>query len=270
MVMGPRWRLAGALPKGQLGRLSRKPGRQARPEPRSTAVPAEAERVSASGARVSAPVGHDVPAEPRSHGDPEVVAGKVARLDEPHVRPLNDLVREMNAERPGMDAVPWFDPDGGGVSACALFLFESPGAGTGLPGGSGIVSADNDDPASETFFALREEAGLPRHTLVAWNAVPWSLRSAAGKPRNAVAADLADAEPWLYRVVLQLPEVKLVVTLGTAARDGWLRLLTTRADVPLVPTLSVPQTSPNAVRVGDSRARILLAMRRAAGLCAGG
>lgn len=138
------------------------------------------------------------------------------------------------------------------------------GPGLLATGGSGIVSEDNDDPASATFFALRQEVGLSREALVTWNAVPWPLLSNTGKFRSTVAADLAEAEPWLSRVMTLLPELRLVITFGTSARDGWLRLLTTHEDAPLVATLAVSQTSPNAIRVGDSRARILLALRRAA------
>ncbi len=204
------------------------------------------------------------PAHARSHADEGALEAKLARLDEPHVRPLNELAGAINADREGGEAAPRFDPDGGGVDARVLLLFESPGASSLVVGGSGIVSADNDDPASATLFALREEAGLPREAVVAWNAVPWPLLSGAGKPRPTVAADLAEAEPWLNRLVELLPRLRLVVTFGTSARDGWLRLLTTQERAPLVPTLAVSQTSPNAVRVGDSRARILLALRRAA------
>ena len=210
--------------------------------------------------------GPEVPQQPRSLRG-EAVAARLARIDEAHVRALNDIVREVNAGRAEGEIAPWFDPDGGGVDACVLCLFESPGPSAAGPGGSGLVSADNDDPASETFFALRDEAGLARGSLVAWNVVPWPLRSVAGRARAAVAADIADAEPWLHRVVGELSELRAVVTFGTAARDGWLRLLTTREDVPLVPTLAVSQTSPNAIRVGDSRARMLLALRRAAQMC---
>lgn len=203
------------------------------------------------------------PTEARSHADAGVLEAKLARIDEPHVKPLNDLVREINADGEVRGVAPWFDPDGGGVDARVLLLFESPGTSSIGGGGSGIVSADNDDPASATFFALREEAGLPREKVVAWNAVPWPLLSSTGKPRPTVAADLAEAEPWLSRLVALLPHLRLVVTFGTSARDGWLRLLTNHDGTPLVPTLAVSQTSPNAVRVGDSRARILLALRRA-------
>jgi hypothetical protein len=214
--------------------------------------------------KAGAGVSRQNPAQPRAHADTLVVEAKLARIDEPHVAPLNDLVREINGERQGGFTTPWFDPDGAGVDARVLLLFESPGAGCSGERGSGIVSADNDDPASAMLFALREEAGLARDAVVAWNAVPWPVTSSAGKPRSTVAADLAEAEPWLRRLVALLPELRLAVTFGTSARDGWLRLLTTHRDAPLVPTLAVAQTSPNAVRVGDSRARILLALSRAA------
>jgi hypothetical protein len=96
---------------------------------------------------------------------------KQRRIHDRHVAPLNRLVEEMNA---GRDAhlAPWFDPDGGGIDAHVLFLLENPGRRASSARGSGFISADNNDDTAANFFCLRDQAGLPRDRLVAWNVVP--------------------------------------------------------------------------------------------------
>lgn len=207
------------------------------------------------------------PSEPLAHKDAALLETKLSRLDEPHVGPLNDLVREIDEARPDGGPTPWFDPDGGGVHARVLVLFDSPGAKAVAPNGSGVISADNDDPASASFFRLRDEAGLPREALVAWNVVPWppvdGARAAKPKP-----ADLAEAEPWLHRLLLLLDDLRLVVTIGSPALDGWMRYLTGRPDARLLPTLALPNVSPQVLsRDPEARERILTGLRRAAELC---
>ena len=63
--------------------------------------------------------------EPKAHRFPDVIADKLRRLFDPHVAPLNELARKINA---GLEHLaPWFDPDGGGTGARVLFLLENPG-----------------------------------------------------------------------------------------------------------------------------------------------
>lgn len=142
------------------------------------------------------------PLAARGHRAPAVVAAKVARIDEPHVKPLNAVVREINDAR-GAGSVPWFDPDGGGANARILFLLECPGPKATQRKGSGLISADNDDPTAANFFALREAA------------------------------------PWLTRVVDLLPDLRRVVLMGKRAQRGWAMHLDrpgSRGDVPPLPT----------------------------------
>jgi hypothetical protein len=110
---------------------------------------------------------------PKAHRDRAVVDDKYRRRFDPHVKPLNELAEEIG-ETAGK-LTPWFDPDGGGVHAKALFLLETPGRKAGSDQGSRFISADNDDPTAENFFRIRDEVGLPRDSLVAWNVVPWYL-----------------------------------------------------------------------------------------------
>ena len=99
----------------------------------------------------------------------------MARLDAPHVKPLNDYVRRLTTINQGVQ-YPFFDPDDGGVNARILFLFEKPGPMTDptRPGrsGSGLISRDNDDPTAENTFRFMEEIKLHRSETITWNIVP--------------------------------------------------------------------------------------------------
>jgi hypothetical protein len=51
---------------------------------------------------------------PRAPADAAFLAAKRARIDEPHVAPLNALVRNLRELSTNVDtrrAVPWFDPE---------------------------------------------------------------------------------------------------------------------------------------------------------------
>lgn len=202
---------------------------------------------------------------PRAHRDPEIVKGKLARLDEPHLAPLTQLVRRMN--RPPEQVAPWFDPDSGGVGARVLFLLENPGPKASAQRGSGFISPDNDDTTAETFFRLLAESGLPRAETVNWNVVPWYQPDGQTRTANATRGDVEHARPWLEQLIQLLPRLRLVITKGVPARDGWMRLLATDPSIPLLPTIAVPHCSPrNLASRPDDRAFILAAMRRSAAL----
>lgn len=84
---------------------------------------------------------------------------KRARVDEPHVAPLNSLVRSWRtADR----FVPWFDPDGGGTGAHVLLLMEIPSPATVRAGDLGLSSEDNADPTARALTAARSASGLRR------------------------------------------------------------------------------------------------------------
>lgn len=210
---------------------------------------------------------------PKAHGNPDFLAAKIARIDDPHVRPLNDLVRQWRTETGG--EVPWFDPDSGGVHARALFLYEAPGArSTGPSGprkqaaGSGIISPDNNDASAENSWLLYRDANLPRHHTVVWNIVPWYLGTTR-RIRNPDADDLALAQPYLDRLLRVLPALRVVVAFGDKARDGWLRYLL-RPDAALLPTLACPHPSPRVLRTRPQQQDLILAaLNRVRGIVTG-
>ncbi|MEV4757728.1 uracil-DNA glycosylase [Micromonospora sp. NPDC049559] len=173
---------------------------------------------------------------PRADRDAEVVKGKLARLDEPHVAPITRLVEQIRV-LVGTD-VPYVDPTLGGVDAEVLFLFESP-ARTAVR--SALLSPDDDDPAAANVWEFYRASGLDRRRCVHWNAVPWPL-GADRKSRHAERNDIEQALPWLSRFVDLLPRLRLVVALGDAARQA-LALYLLREDARLVPWLAVAHPS---------------------------
>jgi hypothetical protein len=157
---------------------------------------------------------------PRANASPEHLAAKRARLQEQHVAPLTEFVQAIRAETGG--EVPDFDPDMGGARARALLLLESPGRlGTSAASrGSGMVSPDNKDGTAASSWKLYREAGLDEDLIVSWNIVPWYL----GTPERNLPVGHGDVEaalPYLDRLLSLLPDLRVVLTVGKAACEGW-------------------------------------------------
>jgi hypothetical protein len=64
--------------------------------------------------------------------------------------------------------------------------------------GSGFISVGNNDGTAADFFRMRDQAGLPRDQLVAWNVVPW-YQPDGQHTANAIRQDVTSALPWLAR-----------------------------------------------------------------------
>lgn len=190
--------------------------------------------------------------------------GKRGRVDDPHVRELNDLTRSWRCGPGGPDRfVPWFDPDSAGTAARTLVLMETPGPRTVRAGDLGFSTEDNDDPTAQALREARAAAGLDRGDYLRWNVVPWPLYDGAGHRRSPQVRDLDDARPALAGLLAALPRLQLVVAVGTPALTGVMRLLTLDPDVALVRVLGVPHPSPrNARQRAESRLRLAAALRR--------
>ena len=97
---------------------------------------------------------------PKWQRDPDFLAVKQGRLREEHVAPLQALVDEIRDPGSGIreerdtDAVPYVDPDSGGVGARVLFIVESP-AGPGALR-SGMLSPNDDDETAANMWRLCE------------------------------------------------------------------------------------------------------------------
>ena len=179
----------------------------------------------------------DPASEPRANRDPREVERKRQLLDEPHIAPLTEFVRQLSAERGAV--VPWFDPTEAGTEARILLLFENPGRRADAAQGSGFISADNDDKSAENMWGFFRAAHIDRRSdIVAWNIVPWYLGDdrRIGQVR---AADIEEARPALVELLELLPNLRAVLLFGRKAQVGW-----RRAHLAIdVPVLAAPHPS---------------------------
>lgn len=147
--------------------------------------------------------------------DESTLVARRALVDAPHVATLNDFVRRLRltTDRP----VPWFDPLDGGSDARLLVLMESPSR-RGI--GNGFVSADNPTPTGRRMRDEFARAGLVREDRVVWNVVPWYLGNDL-KARNPTVAERREGAQRLADLLPLLPRLRVVLTLGAPAREGW-------------------------------------------------
>ena len=184
-----------------------------------------------------------VPARPKMNSDPDFLAEKIGRIHDLHVAPLNALVEQWRQEG---RAVPWVDPDSGGVDSRILFLLESPGPASSAEHGSGVISTDNNDQTAARFWRLSTHAGLDRASYISWNVVPWYI-SENHKSANATAADGREALPYLHQFIQRLPALRIVVVMGVLAESCWLRYLR-RPDSPVLPLVTTAHPSASSRR----------------------
>jgi uracil-DNA glycosylase len=156
-----------------------------------------------------------VTAGPRAHADEAFLATKRARLDEPHVAPLNGLAGQV--ERTVRRPAPRVDPDSGGTGARVLLLLETPSVTATY--GSGIVSLDNDDATAANLWRALDEAGLDRGETVLWNAVPW-FTGTLERGAAPTAGELRLGQTWLLPFLTLLPRLEVVVALGRSAQSA--------------------------------------------------
>ncbi|QHC60565.1 uracil-DNA glycosylase [Rathayibacter sp. VKM Ac-2760] len=154
------------------------------------------------------------------HDDPSAVDERRKMLEsEPSVQPLRVFRDELVARRARRHpdpVVPDFDPAEAGVEARALLVLEAPGPMAAGPDGSGFVSVDNADQTAATLWSLRDEVGLHDRTLI-WNMLPWRLDGEG----SADVQDVRQGAMELRRLLLLLPNLRVVVNAGTIVRSGW-------------------------------------------------
>jgi uracil-DNA glycosylase len=194
---------------------------------------------------------------PKSLGDPDHRADRLAQLDEPHVRDLTRFVKRIHREIPGKD-VPYFDPADGGVDAVCLYVLEAPGRNAAK---SGFVSRNNPDETAKNWLELNKQAGVDRKRTIMSNIVPWYIGSKE-KIRPTSPEDIEDGWPYLLQLIDMLPQLRVVVLVGTKAQRIAKRLSMTHPSLHL---MKCPHPSPKFVnRKPENRDRLLASLREVA------
>jgi len=184
--------------------------------------------------------------------DPLVVAEKIRRIRDPHVKPLNDLAdRIADAEGLPHGHVPYVDPDQSGIKARMLVLLDNPSTKAEAGTGSGLLSLDNNDRTARNVREAYARHGVRHNDVVHWNVAPFPVVGV--KNGGSTPAERQRAAQWTREVVALLPNVEIVLLLGAAARDGWKRAAVGRPDVYVVPG-NIPHCSMRGLNTGDGRA----------------
>jgi uracil-DNA glycosylase len=136
---------------------------------------------------------------------------RLARLNEPHIRPLTELVLDLRGRG---HIVPNFDPNDGGCNAGALILLETPGPEAA---GSGFVSRDNPDQTARNMGHALDQAELKRGDVLLWNVVPYCI-STPDRNGNATNAQVRAALPDTQLLIDRIPNLRAVVFCGRKAQ----------------------------------------------------
>ena len=153
---------------------------------------------------------------------PKLLANPAARrareslLGQPHIAPLTEFVRKLQAEKGPEAYIPYFDPWDGGVEAEVLFLLEAAGPKTRI---SGFISRNNPDETAKNFFNLSISAGIERKGTVSWNIVPWYIGDGI-KIRPANTSDIASGMESLAELLSLLPKLRAIVLVGQKAQTA--------------------------------------------------
>ena len=189
---------------------------------------------------------------PKSLGDSQHHAQRLARLHEPHVNELTAFIDRIRREQGCGDAVPYFDPADGGVEAECLFVLEAPGAKAVR---SGFISRNNPDESAKNFLELNTQAGVPRNRTIICNIVPWYVGS-CGRIRPADSNDIEEGWPYLLQLLDILSCLRVVVLVGAKAQRVATRL---RAARPVLRQMVCPHPSPMFVNRKPQNREVLLA-----------
>lgn len=189
---------------------------------------------------------------PKSLGDSQHHAQRLARLYEPHVNKLTAFVDHIRRERGCGDAVPYFDPADGGVEAECLFVLEAPGPKAVR---SGFISRNNPDESAKNFLELNAKAGVPRNRTIICNIVPWYVGS-CGRIRPADSTDIEEGWPYLLQLIDILPSLRVVVLVGGKAQRVATRLRAARS---ALRQMVCPHPSPMFINRKPQNREVLLA-----------
>jgi hypothetical protein len=169
--------------------------------------------------------------------DPRFRAEQLGDLYAPHVKAVNKLVDELRVDADRW--MPHLAPMHAGVLARLLVIGPDPGPN--LDRGrayEALLSVEDDNAAAARIGALLKRARIDPAEVTLWNAYPWYTAGdlAAGDVR-------AGLEP-LRRLVELLPELEVVVLLGTAAERLWRTFTSTLPDeVPYATVLTTREVA---------------------------
>jgi uracil-DNA glycosylase len=193
--------------------------------------------------------------------DPTAVEARRARLAAPHMRPLAEFAASLR-EATGR-AVPDADPADGGAGARCLLLLETPGPSILR---TGFVSCDNPTPTGANLRRFLRDAGLPRASLLVWNAVPFVIHAPGAKNRAPRASEVREGLALLPGLLALLPELRVCVLAGRAAAAA---VPVLRAERPELPLMEMPHPSPTFVCTSpEVPRRVVEALRTAAAAAA--
>lgn len=166
----------------------------------------------------------------RNNADPNIVADKLRRIREPHVRAVNNLAdRIADAEGLAHGLVPYTDPDLGGIYARALVLLDNPSSRAEAGrGGSGMLSPENDDTTAANCVKEYLSAGITPDQVIHWNVAPAPVKNTNG---SSSAAERSRGAMWLRELLGLMPDLDYVLLLGRKAEDGWKRAVNTGMEV---------------------------------------
>lgn len=188
---------------------------------------------------------------PKLLGETVALEMRLSQINEAHIAPLSQFVRQLR-DRMGPDAaIPYFDPWDGGVEAEVMFLLEAPGP---KARNSGFVSMNNPDETAKNFFEIGREAGIDRKRTVTWNTVPWYIGSGA-RIRPANSADIAAGIESLAELLQLLPKLRAIVLVGSKAQkaEGYIRVI-----APHLKIFTSPHPSPMFInRKPENRGTLL-------------
>lgn len=153
--------------------------------------------------------------EPRANRSFEEIKRRVEALGNPHMLPLTEFVQGLRRRFPEVE-FPDFDPLGGGVNSRVLFLLEKPGPKTSRKaGGSGFISACNDDPTADAMWHFMRDAGISNRESIHWNIIPgWD------GTRRYFSKDVRGGLPLLAELIELLPLLETVILAGIPARKA--------------------------------------------------
>ncbi|MGK8511378.1 uracil-DNA glycosylase family protein [Nocardia asiatica] len=203
-----------------------------------------------------------IPAHPRALRERRIRRERAAAaIEMPHVRALNQLIDRIEADT-GFENLPYIDPLFGGVAAELLFVLKAP-EGDASPDlrDRRFLSWDNDDVGAENFFRTCAAAGLDRARCTAWNACPFPITG--GAPTRS---ELGRAEPYTRRMLGMLPQLRVVVLLGSPAQHAWRKMSLTGGDIQVVHGAS---PSPPGINQPRNRSSFEAAIRTATRLLDG-